>query len=108
MDPNFRLFMTALPHPEFPLGLLQMCTKVTNEPPAGLRAGLLRSYTPGVVGDQEKIERVETPGTWRGSFSEPAIVRPSRRAVVRTSRPTERKESELPIRDIFLTFNSLG
>ena len=29
MDPNFRLFITALPHPEFPLGLLQMCTKVT-------------------------------------------------------------------------------
>jgi len=28
MDPNFRLFMTALPHPEFPLGLLQMCTKL--------------------------------------------------------------------------------
>jgi dynein heavy chain len=64
MDPNFRLFMTALPHPEFPLGLLQMCTKVTNEPPAGLKAGLLRSYTPGVMVDQDKIERVET-AQWR-------------------------------------------
>lgn len=64
MDPNFRLFMTALPHPEFPLGLLQMCTKVTNEPPAGLKAGLLRSYTPGVMVDQEKIERVDT-AQWR-------------------------------------------
>jgi dynein heavy chain len=64
MDPNFRLFMTALPHPEFPLGLLQMCTKVTNEPPAGLKAGLLRSYTPGVMVDQDKIERVDTT-QWR-------------------------------------------
>ena len=64
MDPNFRLFMTALPHPEFPLGLLQMCVKVTNEPPAGLKAGLLRSYTPGVMVDQDKIERVET-AQWR-------------------------------------------
>jgi len=64
MDPNFRLFITALPHPEFPLGLLQMCTKVANEPPAGLKAGLLRSYTPGVMVDQDKIERVET-SQWR-------------------------------------------
>ena len=60
MDPNFRLFITALPNADFPLGLLQMCTKVTNEPPAGLRAGLLRSYTPGVMVDQDKIERIET------------------------------------------------
>lgn len=60
MDPNFRLFITALPHPEFPLGLLQMCIKVTNEPPAGLKAGLLRSYTPGIMVDQDKIERVDT------------------------------------------------
>lgn len=28
MDPAFRLFITALPNDEFPLGLLQMCTKV--------------------------------------------------------------------------------
>eukprot|EP01033_Poteriospumella_lacustris_P002475 gene2475-1807_t len=37
-DPNFRLFITALPDKAFPLGLLQMSTKVTNEPPAGLKA----------------------------------------------------------------------
>jgi dynein heavy chain len=59
---SFRLFITAGPHPEFPLGLLQMCTKVTNEPPAGLRAGLMRSYT--VMVDQERLERVET-SQWR-------------------------------------------
>ena len=64
MHPDFRLFLTALPHPEFPLGLLQMATKVTNEPPAGLKAGLLRSYTPGVTVDQDKLERVET-AQWR-------------------------------------------
>ena len=64
MDPNFRLFITALPHPEFPLGLLQMCSKVTNDPPAGLRAGLLRSFTPGVMVDQDRLERVDT-AQWR-------------------------------------------
>lgn len=62
MDPGFRVFMTALPSPEFPLGLLQMSTKVTNEPPQGLHAGLLRSYT--VMVDQDKLERVET-AQWR-------------------------------------------
>ncbi|EJK46835.1 hypothetical protein THAOC_34479 [Thalassiosira oceanica] len=64
IDPNFRLFITALPHPDFPLGLLQMCSKVTNDPPAGLRAGLLRSYTPGVMVDQDRLERVDT-AQWR-------------------------------------------
>jgi dynein heavy chain, axonemal len=59
---GFRLFFTAAPHPEFPLGLLQMFTKVTNEPPTGLRAGLLRSYT--VVVDQDRLDRVET-SQWR-------------------------------------------
>ena len=62
IDPGFRLFITCLPHKDFPLGLLQMCTKVTNEPPAGLKAGLLRSYTTMV--DQERLERVETE-QWR-------------------------------------------
>lgn len=50
MDPNFRLFITALPERTFPLGLLQMSTKVTNEPPAGLKAGILKSYT--IIVDQ--------------------------------------------------------
>jgi dynein heavy chain len=51
-----------MPSKEFPLGLLQMCTKVTNEPPAGLKPGLLRSYTISV--DQDRLERVETV-QWR-------------------------------------------
>ena len=62
IDPAFRLFITCLPSKEFPLGLLQMSTKVTNEPPAGLRAGILRSYTTLI--DQERLERVETE-QWR-------------------------------------------
>ena len=41
IDPQFRLFITCLPHKDFPLGLLQMSTKVTNEPPMGLKAGLI-------------------------------------------------------------------
>jgi dynein heavy chain len=62
IEEGFRLFITALPHEDFPLGLLQMSTKVTNEPPSGLKAGLLRSYT--VMVDQDRLERVET-SQWR-------------------------------------------
>eukprot|EP01040_Poterioochromonas_malhamensis_P004773 gene4773-5123_t len=63
-DPNFRLFITALPDKAFPLGLLQMSTKVTNEPPAGLKAGILRSYT--IIVDQDRLERVDQGAAqWR-------------------------------------------
>ena len=61
-NPDFRLFITTEPHPAFPIGLLQLATKVTNEPPKGLRAGLLRSFT--VIIDQDRLERVET-SQWR-------------------------------------------
>ena len=59
---DFRLFITALPHPHFPLGLLQMSTKVTNEPPSGMQAGLLRSFT--TIIDQDRLERIDT-SQWR-------------------------------------------
>ncbi|OQS05067.1 dynein heavy chain, outer arm [Thraustotheca clavata] len=61
-NPDFRLFLTSEPHPSFSITLLQKSIKVTNEPPSGLRAGLLRSYT--VLIDQDKLERIET-AQWR-------------------------------------------
>ena len=39
-----------------------MCTKVTNEPPAGMRAGLQRSYA--TIMDQDRLERIDT-AQWR-------------------------------------------
>ncbi|KAG9402276.1 hypothetical protein AC1031_006904 [Aphanomyces cochlioides] len=61
-SPDFRLFLTSEPHPSFSIALLHRSLKVTNEPPAGLRAGMLRSFT--VLVDQDKLERIET-AQWR-------------------------------------------
>jgi dynein heavy chain len=60
---DFRLWVTCEPHPEFPLGLLQMGIKVTNEPPKGLKAGMFRTFT--TVINPDFLERVDPGDQWR-------------------------------------------
>jgi len=45
VEPNFRLWITSEPHPKFPIGLLQIALKMTDEPPSGMKAGLRKSYS---------------------------------------------------------------
>uniref|UniRef100_A0A668T4J6 AAA+ ATPase domain-containing protein n=1 Tax=Oreochromis aureus TaxID=47969 RepID=A0A668T4J6_OREAU len=61
VNDSFRLWMTTEVHRHFPITLLQMSIKFTNEPPQGLKAGLKRTYG----GINQDLLDVSNMAQWR-------------------------------------------
>ena len=59
---DFRLWLTAMPSPAFPVAILQNGVKMTLEPPKGLKSNLVRSYAR--LAD-EYIDDCKDPGAHR-------------------------------------------
>uniref|UniRef100_A0A7S1KLW9 AAA+ ATPase domain-containing protein n=2 Tax=Percolomonas cosmopolitus TaxID=63605 RepID=A0A7S1KLW9_9EUKA len=45
VDETFRIWITSEPTDRFPINLLQMSIKCSDDPPTGVKAGLMKSYT---------------------------------------------------------------
>ena len=57
---DFRLWLTSMPSQYFPVPVLQNGIKVTNEPPRGLRANLLRTYMDITTEEYEGSSKPDT------------------------------------------------
>lgn len=59
---DFRLWLTSMPSPDFPVSTLQTGVKMTLEPPKGLKSNLIRQYARF---DDEYLSACKKPNEWR-------------------------------------------
>jgi dynein heavy chain, axonemal len=60
---NFRLWLTSMPTDFFPVFVLQSSIKLTNEPPTGLRANMLRCFNELTPQEYDAFSDAETIGS---------------------------------------------
>ena len=79
---DFRLWLTTMPTPKFPVAVLQSSLKLTQEPPKGLKANVGRSY---IDMDADFFEGCKQPARTRTCSSACASSTPSSRSGASTA-----------------------
>ena len=65
IHPSFRLWLTSMPNPSFPVLILQNGVKMTNEPPKGMRANITRSL---LSYPNDVLDKCKKPKEYRKLF----------------------------------------